>query len=144
MVSVVVHYNDSPLLQGNHLLKRWLSFYVFTMQAFGVKELIVIGGPEIAHGYAMNVKNYKTIDDMLQDYSKHKLVLLTKEGRPLDTYKHPKGNVLYIVGDDYGIEGDIPKAEKVTIENPGNITHLWGHNCIAIALYDRSVKHGGN
>jgi len=52
-VGVAVYWPDCPL--SNHDAKRWVSFYVFTMQAFGADTLILIGGVCLIIGTAIGV-----------------------------------------------------------------------------------------
>ena len=124
--------------------KRWLSFYIFAMQAFGADTLILIGGPKIEHGYDVIYKQYSTVKEALKDYPDFKVVSLSaKAKKTLQEYKHPKNKVLYLVGYDYGDIPDVP-GDKLKIENYTNSTVLWSQNCVAILLYDRYIKNGAN
>lgn len=147
MVGVIAYWNDHPWIVADvGGPKRWLSFYIFTLEAFGGTALTVIGGPEISHGYSIQHTRVASIENALGLYpSAKQVVLVGSGGVPLHSYTHPE-EAVYIVGDDYGTMDPtaFPDADLVTIENPGAVSQLWSHNCIAIALYDRNVKSGGN
>ena len=136
MIGLVIHWNGHEMLKVKGGAKRWLSFYVFTCQSFGVTDLILIGGPEIPQGYDINFKQYERIEDALKDDPKHKHIALMGGGKPLKDFKHPKKDCLYIVGDDYS-EVNLDKLTKPqTVSIPG-VSHLWGHVAAGIVLHHR-------
>lgn len=144
-VGVIIYWNTHPWITSHAGgPKRWLSFYILAMQAFGADTLLLVNAPEIKHGYDINFKQYDTIEELLKDYEDYKIVTLTgKTEKTLKEFKHPEGKVLYLVGDDYGDVPDI-EGDKIKIENCKNSNLLWSHNCVAIALYDKHIKNDSN
>lgn len=137
-VGVVAYWPDCPL--SNHDAKRWMSFYIFSMQEFGADTLILVGAPVIDHGYDIGFEQYDDIDDVLSEYPDHEIVCMT--GIAEDTlreYEHPSGDVLYVIGNDYG---GLPEVvgTQLRIETINESNTLWSHTVAAIVLYDRYMK----
>jgi len=146
MIGVAFHWGlhpDFENMKGG--LKRWCSFFIFPMQAFGADSLFVIGGPNIAHGYNINMEQFDTLEGLVKKYPINKYVAMVGSGgEDLANYRHTEKDVVYVIGNDYG-DMDIdalPNPDKVTV--PGGVKHLWSHNCAAIVLYDRSLKVGSH
>lgn len=140
-VGVITYWPDSPF--SNHDAKRWLSFYIFSMQAFGADTLILINGPEIKQGYDIEFEQYATIEEALEKHPDCKVVTITGEAeQTLQGYEHPE-NCLYMVGNDYAEVPEID-GDHIRIDNSKDSKVLWSHNCVSITLYDRYVKCGSN
>lgn len=146
MLGTIIHWNEHPMVTSHAGgPKRWLSFFVFTMQAFGAERLTLVGGPAIEHGFDIGYDQVETLEEALALYPGGEQVALRGgPGKHLDKFVHPRGAVVYIVGPDYAEldRANLHKATFVSIKNPGRVAHLWSHNALAITLYDRSLKHG--
>ena len=126
--------------------KRWLSHFIFPMQAFGADTLILVNGPEIGHGYDINFVQYEDMIEVFNKYEKEYLVVLDgKAEKTLQEFEHPQNDIIYFVGNDYGgLNYIYNRLEYIRIDNINNHKNLWSHNCIAIALYDRYLKNGSS
>lgn len=151
-LGVVAYWSVHPWVTAHKSgPKRWISLYAYTLRAFGGTDLILIGRslPKyVSHDF--NFRGYPSLELALKDYSNAKLVALMSDTSAnvkivnLEDYHHPKGNVLYIAGSDYGdVEvGKLLKSGRcdfVRIETPVDFA-LWAHVAVAIALYDRNQK----
>ena len=130
---------------------RFMSFYNYTLTAFGATHLCMIGSPAVAYEHThvgITYASYTTLDDVVKAFPGVNLVALcnseTKTPATLNTFVHPAEDVLYVVGSDYG-DLDYPAVDRqaqksyVIIEGAEAMA-LWGHVALAIALHDRHVK----
>ena len=105
-----------------------------------------------------NRKNYS--DDYKESYvvrdlkeirkikPNHKLIYVSQGGEDLKTFNHPKENVIYIVGKDFGRDlndqtsptQDIEADIKLGIYYPNQKREIWGIHAASIVLYDRLIK----
>ena len=142
-VNIAVFWPGDDFIKSNFGAKRWLSFYIYVMQAFEADTLCLIGAPDISMGYDIVLKQYVTVEEMLAEFPNHKIVsFVGTANKTLQEYEHPK-DALYLFGNDYG---DVPNVseDKLRIDNSKNIKTLWSHNCVSIVLYDRSIKDHGS
>ena len=151
MIALVMYWDPHEEMQG--LLggpKRWLSIPLFVAQAFGATNLFLIGNPDIEHGYPVQHTEYNDLEDILSDNEGASVVALVGkcpegvEPIPLTRYEHPEGDVLYIIGSDYG-DIEFEKlhgydVEYVHIDSPVDISHFWSVSVASIVLYDRWTK----
>ena len=71
---------------------------------------------------------------------KHKTVWIKQHGQDIKTFKHPKNNVLYIIGKDSVAPLSIKADKEVGIYYPNEDKELWAIQAASIILYDRSIK----
>lgn len=151
MIGLIIYWDVHPdYVSVSGGAKRWLSSYIFTMEAFGADKLFIIGKPGISHGYNIQHTEHDTLDGIFQANSNAKIVALvgsvpqgiTKVS--LKDYIHPEEDVLYVIGGDYSdIEFDVCKANNadfVNISNGTNSPNLWSNVVAGIALRDRYIK----
>jgi len=143
-VGIVAYWPDDAFIESNFGRKRWMSFYIFVMQAFGADTLFLIGAPKIESGYDMNIVNYDSVNDLIKDHHEYSFIILTGVAeKTLQEYEHPDSKAIYVFGNDYADVPDIP-GDRIRIENLGDVKSLWSHNCVSIVLYDRYLKNGVN
>lgn len=149
MIGVVAYWSVHPwILCDRSGPKRWMSLYSYTLRSFGVTDLIMIGTDIPDHvPYGVNYRTYPELGVFLNDNPDVKLVALTAQGtQSLKDYVHPVGDVLYVLGSDYG------DVELKTLQARGNCDFvridvmetgiLWAHIALGIVLNDRSTKMG--
>jgi len=154
MIGVVVDWSVHPgMVSSIRAMKRWLSMYIFSLQAFGGTDLITVRAPESSFGYDIVHQNVGSLREALDLYPRAEIVALVG-ARPdtitptkLKDFKHPGGDTLYLVGGDYvDVDFDVlasyeDRCSYITI---GTATpefySLWSHVCLGMALWDRYVK----
>ena len=130
--------------------KRWLSTFLFSLEAFGYTELFVIGNPNIVHGYNIQHQEYPDIEDVFNEYPNADIVACVGSvpenitAIPLNEFNHPEGDTIYVIGGDYGdIEFDKLPEERTSyihIESATDMKNFWSMVVAGIVLRDRYVK----
>ena len=66
---IVIYWSTHPaLVPDNAANKRWLSMYLFSMEAFGMTNFHVIGSPGITHGYKVQHQEHDSLQDVFDLY----------------------------------------------------------------------------
>jgi len=151
MKALAITWNPHPdvitVLGGS---KRWLSQFIFLIEAFGFDKLYLIGKPGILHGYSIQHIEVESISEVMQEESEAKLITLvgtiTEEMnvKTLKSYDHPAGDTVYYIGGDYS-DVDIAacqslNADFLTIDNAVDHHNLWSHTVAAIVVRDEYNK----
>ena len=150
----MIYWSTHPLMvPDNSAAKRWLSMYIYSMEAFGLEDLHVIGNPGIAHGYKISHQEHESLHDVIALYDDIKVVAsvgTAPQGQQvtnLTDYRHPE-KALYVIGGDYAdVEADVCReydADFVTIDNDVGMRNFWSPVVAGILLRDRWVKNGRN
>ena len=151
MKALVIYWDphqDYQYLVGG--AKRWLSSYIFSMEAFGFDTLYVVGTPGINHGYNIQHKEYASLEEILDLHPEANIVSMVgsvPEGVvPVDlvNFVHPPENVLYIIGGDYSdIQFEIlSKYESSYVHIDGIIdqNNFWSNVVAGIVTRDRYLS----
>ncbi len=121
-----------------------------TAKAFGVKLILIDvdeQGPPMRDP-DVDFKLHDTLKDALDAYPDATVVWMTdlvEDYTTLKEFVHPEGDVLYVIGSDYGfireenIEASGRPGPAVKIDLP---MWLWAQQVYAILLYDIKTKGG--
>lgn len=115
--------------------------WYYACKVFGVDEFAMTP----VSGIRLNnkVKEFHSVDDMIQHYGLPVIVCDENGKTPLKEFEHPK-DALYlfnrISGGDFTGKSDI----SLRIETKLKQALLWGHQAASIILYDKLMKDGNN
>ena len=116
--------------------KTELNLWQFPLRDFGVDEFAMTPISGINNN---NVKEFKSVEDMVQHYGLP-VVVCTEDGESdLNNFVHPE-NVLYLFNRTSG--GNLPIIPDYTLRIKTKLDKgmLWGHQAASIILYDRLNK----
>lgn len=122
-----------------------VDLYQYPLEDFGVDEIYMHPVSGIDN---KRITEKNNLDEILAENSDLQVVFVSDKGAtPLKEFKHPE-NVLYITGltshSDPSITHKAEGRVSVKVETPNNEGALWGHQALAIILYDRMMKNDRN
>ncbi len=159
MIAVAAFWeNASWVYTTPRAVKDRIRLWNFTMKAFGVSKLIMVdvdGHVPECRDAEITFELQASLAAVLDAHRDMTVVFLSQptltpsevSQSRLKDFVHPTGDVLYVVGSDYGqlnfktlAEGGyLDGNHVVAIKTPTSVP-LWAHAALAITLYDRSVK----
>ena len=123
MNSLVFHWDEAEAYKKDQLAKKkLLKQWTHTAKAFGVYNLMVIGNSDsipVLGDTEIAITQYDNYEQVRAAHKKAKYVVITEEGKPIESVKFPKKNVIFVVGSNYANpkinDKDITVAIKANI-----------------------------
>ena len=146
-VGVLFHFVDEPVLT-DAVLKELLSLWEETLDAFTVDYALVVD--QTRNGLAADFRpgsdrlswaRFGSLQEAEAAHPDAVWVYLEQGGEPLDSFEHPKDNVIYAFGPDstgFTLE---PGKRYVEIRMPRPMG-LWSVQAASVVLYDRATRGG--
>ena len=146
MVNILIHWENADWLDDKKRARTVMKFYTFTMKAFGIKNLDVITDTNIEWTDSeINFRQFKTLKEAIKLYKNKEIVVIEKSDnyprkrfKNLSNFIHPKDNVVYLIGSDYGqINLKLLKKPVLVTIKTKNTIPLWSHTALGILMFSR-------
>jgi len=133
-VGVIAHLSYKDTYSRKHITTL-RDYYGDVCRAFGISDMVLVNQGSAKLIYSNVVDSF---DEAMSRFTNYKPIYLMPSGLVrLGSFKHPDAEAVYIIGPDHYCSYKIPDgAVTVTIGRD----NLWGHQALAITLWDRAVK----
>lgn len=158
MIGAIGYWDNAQWVDVNpYAQKKILDLWRITVKAYNVNPLILIDPRElkpVCNDEEITFETYLNLNDAISAHKDNQFVFLEVKSKippeiqsiNLKDFNHPEGNVMYVVGSDFGdipfkeLESNPERFHFVYIETGNSIVPLWAHSALAVALYDRLAK----